>query len=308
MESYFAVGDHVAVSGTLAGGTGTLVARAGGRCAELTFAGSAWQMVVELSAVTAAPAVAVEVARVGVRIAQKIAPGSPLVLRGPVDEPRALLIEDGFRPTWCSSWVRESGPFLRRGPLADHPDEVYEDPLSIPWNFVPAETSAYEPLLDDAPREVLEIGCGHGKNVRILAGAGHAVTGIELADLAIRRCRRHLDYVARFATADAASLPFAAASFDIVVDVGCMHCMPDSARRAAVLEAQRVLRPDGVLYSRIFKPRPSAWVAAQPFRAQRFGMTDAEVAALFDGHFEVQPWRDDEHMHFLRCRPVEVAR
>lgn len=100
-----------------------------------------------------------------------------------------------------------------------------------------------------AAARVLEVGCGTGVLTRTLAQlAGVAsVVGVDLAPSLIEKARELASGLpdVTFEVADAASLPFAEASFDVVVFDSTLSHVPDSRR--AVEEAFRVLRPAGVL-------------------------------------------------------------
>ncbi|WP_067497400.1 class I SAM-dependent methyltransferase [Actinoplanes sp. TFC3] len=234
--------------------------------------------------------------RVAARAAQKVFPQAPLTVRAQA----ADLTADGFTIVAPGVLTRPAGPFPLRTDKADDADGVYAEPLSTPWNFVPAETPAYAALQHTAPSRVLDLGCGHGKNTRILRRWGHEVAGIDVSPLAVERCRVYVPGT-RFEVASADDLPFDSDSFDAVVDVGCLHYLDDDTRRRSVDEICRVLRPGGVLHSRMFKPRPATWLAAQPFTTEKFGLTDEQVAGLFAGRFAVRTHRDDPDMHYLRC-------
>jgi SAM-dependent methyltransferase len=239
--------------------------------------------------------------RVAARVAQKVFPAADVTLVSPTPfEDAGQLTADGFREVAPGRLTRPAGPFPLRRDKADDADGVYADPLSTPWNFVPAETAAYTALASQTPRRVLDLGCGHGKNTRLLHRYGHEVTGVDVSPLAIERCHRYLPEL-EFRVASADDLPFPDAHFDAVVDIGCLHYLDDATRARAVAELARVLRPGGTLHSRIFRPRPAAWLAAQPFTTERFGLTDAQVHALFADRFSVEAHREDPDMHYLRC-------
>src|SRR5205807_2300286 len=128
---------------------------------------------------------------------------------------------------------------------------------------------------------------------------------VDLSTTAVEQARRFIPDVA-FAVASGDRLPYRDGSFDAVVDVGCLHCVPDQLRPQVVAEVARVLAPGGVLYSRIFKPRPREWLSVQPFVTAGLGLDDQATLALLGRHFRVRRPEPHPDMHFLRCvRPAE---
>ncbi|HET7843049.1 MAG TPA: class I SAM-dependent methyltransferase [Xanthomonadales bacterium] len=95
-------------------------------------------------------------------------------------------------------------------------------------------------------RSVLEVGSGIGLDSWRMASSGLEVTAIDLttvgAATAAARFARN-GRPARFAAADAGSLPFPDASFDYVYSFGVLHHAADTAR--CIDEVRRVLRPGG---------------------------------------------------------------
>ena len=79
----------------------------------------------------------------------------------------------------------------------------------------------------------------------------------------------------RLATGDLRALPFADASFDVVVSSLAIHNIAESlGRRAAIAEAYRVLRPVG---GHAARHRHQTRLAGA--RAQRHGMIDRIIAS-----------------------------
>lgn len=120
-------------------------------------------------------------------------------------------------------------------------------------------------LLHDAAREIseqprgariLDVPCGGGVAVRALRPA-QAVEYVA-CDLSPRMLDRTVELAERRGVlhlltpveADAGNLPFADASYDLVVSFTGLHCFPDPER--AVAEMVRVLRPGGVLTGSAF--------------------------------------------------------
>ncbi|TMV00005.1 class I SAM-dependent methyltransferase [Streptomyces sp. DASNCL29] len=112
-----------------------------------------------------------------------------------------------------------------------------------------------------AGRPALDIGCGTGWDTLALAGAGYRATGVDISEEALHLARaRAAENAAEesgdgssrpaFEQADVRRLPFADASFDLLIDRGCLHHLGEEDRERYAREAARVLRPRGILYLR----------------------------------------------------------
>ena len=97
-----------------------------------------------------------------------------------------------------------------------------------------------------APSRVLDIGCGTGRSRCIYAPHASSYIGIDLSVAALRKARSEFP-VDDWVGSDARSLPFAAASFDVVSFSSVLHHIPDYRR--ALSEALRVLRPGGRVFA-----------------------------------------------------------
>jgi len=95
------------------------------------------------------------------------------------------------------------------------------------------------------PRRVLEVGCGTGRWLALLASAGCQMAGIDPSREMLARAATRVAGDLRQGVAE--RLPWGETSFDAVVYVNALHhCSePD----VAVLESTRVLRPGGRLIS-----------------------------------------------------------
>jgi ubiquinone/menaquinone biosynthesis C-methylase UbiE len=102
-------------------------------------------------------------------------------------------------------------------------------------------------LSKTAPENVLEIGCGQGTGARIIYDLFHPerYIGVDLDPRMIRRARRRSSALpeATFLEGDVASLDFPDATFDLVVDFGILHHVPNWTD--ALAEVHRVLRTGG---------------------------------------------------------------
>ncbi len=99
-------------------------------------------------------------------------------------------------------------------------------------------------LVPGAGEATLEVGCGEGRVARDLAARGHHVTGVD-ASPTLLNAAAAAHPSGRYLLADAADLPFADASFDLVVAYNSLMDVQDMP--GAVREAARVLTPHGHL-------------------------------------------------------------
>ena len=99
-------------------------------------------------------------------------------------------------------------------------------------------------VLAAAPRAALDVGCGEGRFCRMMTQQGVAVSGIDPTIPLIDQARR-MDPTGDYHVAGADALPFADASFDLVVAYLTLIDIDDIHR--AIPEMVRVLRPGGHL-------------------------------------------------------------
>ena len=94
---------------------------------------------------------------------------------------------------------------------------------------------------------VLDVACGTGEQTLAFARAGCSVVGVDLsaAMLARARAKPAPDASVQFLHHDASSLPFDAASFDVVTISLALHDMPLAVARAVLAEMRRVAKPRG---------------------------------------------------------------
>jgi SAM-dependent methyltransferase len=132
----------------------------------------------------------------------------------------------------------------------------YEDPRTIEGRgLLRADTRDLAALrlerclaaLRDARGDLLEIGCGAGRNLRAFAHyrPDLRLHGSDISERALHEARAAggpIDY----RLGDALALPYPDASFDIVVLFDLLEHVPDVG--AAVAEVARVLRPGGVFH------------------------------------------------------------
>ena len=94
------------------------------------------------------------------------------------------------------------------------------------------------------PATALDVGCGEGRFCRMLRAHGVAAIGVD-PTLNLLAAAQQQDPTGKYFEAEAASLPFDDASFDLVVSYLSLIDIPDVP--PAIAEMVRVLRPKGRL-------------------------------------------------------------
>jgi len=94
---------------------------------------------------------------------------------------------------------------------------------------------------------VLDVGCGAGDLVRLMARRGARATGLEISEEALARARAAPPAGGeRYCVGRGEALPWGEGAFDAVVFFNSLHHVPVAAQDRAIEEAARVLEPGGV--------------------------------------------------------------
>jgi len=160
--------------------------------------------------------------------------------------------------------------------------DIYADPLSVPWNFMPTEIEDILSFFDKnilRNKKILYAGAGYGKNIWALKNEKYKIDAIEFSNKAAVRANKifgrkavmHGDLI-KYGVKD---------KYDVILDIGCLHSIPKSERKKAVENIYKLLKEDGILISRVFKPRGKEWLDRMPFKTDGFGLDKAEIKELF---------------------------
>lgn len=128
------------------------------------------------------------------------------------------------------------------------------------------------------PGRALDLGCGTGTNSRYLSDNGWDVTGIDFVPRAIAAAGRKAPH-ARLVVGDVTRLGDAGVSgpFDLTLDLGCFHSLPDERRDAYVTEVARVAAPGATHLMFAFGEKQRGTPVA----------TEVEIRRRFTGPFEI---------------------
>lgn len=97
----------------------------------------------------------------------------------------------------------------------------------------------------------LDVGCGEGRHTFYAAERGYRTIGVDYEPLAIRRARRlapkhpRARGRARFQVGNIFSLPFRPATFDLLIDYGCLHHVTRRDTRRYLACVVSLLKPGG---------------------------------------------------------------
>lgn len=145
-----------------------------------------------------------------------------------------------------------------------------------PWDtgVTPPELTRFVETAGVAPCRALDLGCGTGTNVIYLARHGWDAVGVDFVPGAIARAKRRARDAgvgdrARFLVADVTRLPDLGASFDLALDMGCLHSLPPGRRPAYARGLAERLRPHATYLLYAFCP------------PDPFGVPRGEVERLF---------------------------
>ena len=135
--------------------------------------------------------------------------------------------------------------FNRLTPLFDYVAAVAVRDRAIKRRVVERAAIAYG-------EDVLDVGCGTGTLAIAAARAGQGVkvTGLDADASILTRARKKAAGAGleiRFDEGRSTALPYADASFDLVLTTLFFHHLPNDAKRETAAEVMRVLRPGGRL-------------------------------------------------------------
>lgn len=111
------------------------------------------------------------------------------------------------------------------------------------------QTALLDELVPVAGRRIVDVGCGDGWLVRRLAQRGGTIVGVDPAEGALAAAEAAPSVsTERYVRAGAEALPLADGSWDAAIFFNSLHHVPVEHMDAALSEAARVCRDDGLVF------------------------------------------------------------
>ena len=158
--------------------------------------------------------------------------------------------EDRYREGDAAAWDR---------PLRD--TELYEPARRDVYNFIDETKVRHLRAMLPPGGNAIEVGAGSGRLlIRLGQERPYRLVAVDYAPYSVRAVRENLRRSAKRGDAlfgDALALPFADASFDLVLSGGLLEHFREPA--AVVREMVRVLRPGGLFYADIVPRKTSLY-------------------------------------------------
>jgi len=106
-------------------------------------------------------------------------------------------------------------------------------------------------IIDNLPKgsSVLDAGCGLGRNGLYLLKRGYNIYFLDYSQEALTRVKQH-NPKSKTILSDLTNLPFRNESFDSVIAMHVLHCIPNKERKA-VKEFYRILKNDGMMIAKV---------------------------------------------------------
>ncbi len=139
------------------------------------------------------------------------------------------------------------------------------------------------------PGRALDLGCGTGTSSIYLAQHGWQVTGVDFSPKAIELARdkaQRAGINSEFHVGDVSRLDFLRESFDLILDIGCLHGLDRESRARYAQHLQRLTRPGSKFLLFGFM---------RPVFFGRYHLTPEETRRLFEPAFALNSMRPALH-------------
>ena len=132
----------------------------------------------------------------------------------------------------------------------------------IPWDDDLPPPELMKLVEEQAAGRALDLGCGYGRSTVYLAQHGWEVDGVDFVPQAVQGARERAAEAGvanrtRFHAASVADLSFLDGSYDLALDIGCLHAMSETELISYRKGLLRLL-PEGAIYLLFARLRDTA--------------------------------------------------
>jgi cyclopropane fatty-acyl-phospholipid synthase-like methyltransferase len=143
---------------------------------------------------------------------------------------------------------------------------------SRPWDTGVSPPELLRHIAAHPPGRALDLGCGTGTNVITLAQHGWRAIGMDFAIKAIAEAKQkaaHENVVVDVRVGDVTRLDGVTGPFDLVLDIGCFHGLPDLGKDAYAARVQPLVATSGTFL---------LYVQWKVDTSQRTGIQESDLA------------------------------
>ncbi|MEW6170184.1 MAG: class I SAM-dependent methyltransferase [Candidatus Omnitrophota bacterium] len=112
-----------------------------------------------------------------------------------------------------------------------------------------------EEISNSKPENILEVGCGFGRNLDFIyknLKSPVKIIGLDLSEKFLKKALKYVDSNISLVCADIMSLPFSDNSIDFVFTYGTLMHVPHQNIKDAIMELRRICKKDLVIVEEIF--------------------------------------------------------
>ena len=146
----------------------------------------------------------------------------------------------------------------------------------MPWDSGVTPPEIFEILSELPPGKALDLGCGTGTVMRDLLARGWHADGVDFAPGAINRARDKLKQfqtdtcrLFRHDVTTLDELPGLRPPYDLIIDIGCGHCVDKSTAAGYAKAIAHRLKVGGAFMLYASHPRPDSTVGWAPAEVER---------------------------------------
>ncbi len=136
----------------------------------------------------------------------------------------------------------------------------------------------------------LDLGCGHGRHVILLAEQGYKAYGLDISDVALDFAKRRLKSVglkARLTIGSGTDLPYVDERFELVISHGLIDHVTLTESQRIVSEANRVLKAEGLFYVDLISTLESGYKTGEPIGDKTYVITDGDEKGAIQRFFDI---------------------